>query len=61
VITDAGDFRPLVPRRLVPAGPRSQPSGPGTRFRAGELVEESGAPPSGGGTLVLVQLAVRNR
>lgn len=60
MIADASGFRPLVLRRLVPAGPGVELNGPGTLFRAGELVDESGADeaPARG---TLVQLADRRR
>ncbi|MFC7493199.1 MULTISPECIES: hypothetical protein [unclassified Nocardioides] len=57
MITDASDFRPLVPRRLVSAEASAALAGPGTRFRAGDLVEES----EGTAGAVLVQLAARKR
>ena len=59
MITDASRFRPLQPRRLVPAGAGVELDGPGTRFRAGQLVEE----PTEGRvwSLTLVQLADSNR
>ncbi|MDF1605017.1 hypothetical protein [Nocardioides sp. YIM 152315] len=61
MITDASDFRPLVARRLVPTGPGVELDGPGTRFCAGQLVEESEAPTTDVGALVLLQLAARKR
>lgn len=57
-ITGARDFRPWVPPRLVATGPDVTMNGPGTRFRVGELVDESEAAPRRG---VLVQLAERRR
>lgn len=53
------DFRPLVPRRLVPAGPDVPLPGAGTVFPAGSLVDEDdGRPPNGPKVL---QLAARRR
>lgn len=57
-ITGARDFRPWVPPRLVATGPGVTMNGPGTRFRVGELVDESEASTRRG---VLVQLAERRR
>jgi hypothetical protein len=40
MITDASGFQPLRPRRLVPARDGVELDGPGTRFTAGQLVDE---------------------
>ena len=57
MITHAADFRPLQPRRLVAAGADVELDGPGTRFTAGQLVEEPAPARSG----ALLQLAARRR
>lgn len=40
MITDASNFLPLHPRRLVAATDAVELSGPGTRFTPGQLVDE---------------------
>ena len=60
MITDASDFRPLQPRRLVAAGADVELDGPGTRFGAGQLVDEPARRALAGG-VVLLQLAARKR
>ena len=40
MIIDASNFQPLRPRRLVPARDGVELDGPGTRFTAGQLVDE---------------------
>lgn len=40
MITDASNFLPLQPRRLVTATDDVELSGPGTRFTSGQLVDE---------------------
>ncbi len=56
--TDTRPFRPLVLPRLVPAGPAIRMAGPGTRFSAGELLDEAELAARLG---TLVQLAGRRR
>lgn len=58
MIIDPAKFRPLMPPRLVPAGPATRMAGPGTRFRAGELLDETELAVRVG---TLVQLAGRRR
>jgi hypothetical protein len=40
MITDASNFLPLRPRRLVAATDDVELGGPGTRFATGQLVDE---------------------
>jgi hypothetical protein len=56
MITDATNFRPFQPRRLVPAGDEVELDGPGTRFSAGQLVHEAER-----GSGAVLQLAARKR
>ena len=57
MITDASNFQPLLPPRLVPATSATKLDGPGTRFRAGQLVNE----PIEDRLAAVLQLAARKR
>jgi len=57
MITDASNFVPLRPRRLVAARDEVELDGPGTRFTAGQLVDE----PIGARLGSVLQLAARKR
>jgi hypothetical protein len=57
MITDASNFLPLRPRRLVAATDDVELGGPGTRFATGQLVDE----PIGARPGSVLQLAARKR
>jgi hypothetical protein len=57
MITDATKFEPLLPPRLVPSGSGVKLDGPGTRFTAGQLVDE----PIEDRLAAVLQLAARRR
>jgi hypothetical protein len=57
MITDSSKFLPLRPRRLVPARAEVELDGPGTRFTAGQLVDEPVEARLGS----VLQLAARRR
>ena len=57
MITDASKFQPLLPPRLVAATSGTTLDGPGTLFRAGQLVNE----PIEDRLAAVLQLAERKR